>query len=480
LSEHQIQPQLNIHYKEDQARNGLAVLLALSPVWGLWSVYVSSWLVLALVRGGFNGYEDLFALLLFYIGLIAVGVFGLFVCLDAKFVVTEKELRLPWRYFLNLGFTRNQPWSELQTVDFKDDELILKFRVGEACFKLAGMNNNDLKDLVVAVRSNAPEARCSFDKKAIETAPSADGSFTAVWEQDLASRFGSTAFVPLEAKAKLKNETLSVVGQVSFGGLSAVYLCKDKLGDTVIVKEAVVPLNCDLSMKEKAIEMFQREAKILQGLNHPYIARVLDHFVENDRHYLMLEHVNGVDLRAFVKEHGQQGERLIMRWALDMALILSYLHSKDPPIIHRDITPDNIVLDRLGSIKLIDFGAANELLGTATGTLVGKQCYIPPEQFRGKATTQSDIYALGCTLYYLATGTDPEPLSQSSLPDELKEKYPALNELIEKCTAMETDRRLQTAEDVVALAREYTRSHQQESLNRGTAEKIAGSFASEG
>jgi len=484
LAEHQLQPQLNIHYKEDQARNGLAVLLALSPVWGLWSIYVSSWLLKAIIDGGFRGYEDLFALLLFYIGLFVVGVFGLFVCLDAKFVVTEKELRLPWRYFLSLGFTRNQAWNELETVDFKGDELRLKFRTGDARFKLAGMNNNDLKDFVVAVRSNAPEARCSFDKKAIETvmpdaqaAPGSDGSFTAMWEQDLASRFGSTAFVPLEAKAKLKNETLTVVGQVSFGGLSAVYLCKDKLGDSVIVKEAVVPLNSDLSMKEKAIEMFQREAKILQGLNHPYIARVLDHFVENDRHYLMLEHVNGVDLRAFVKEHGPQGERLIMRWALDMALILSYLHSKEPPIIHRDITPDNIVLDRLGSIKLIDFGAANELLGTATGTLVGKQCYIPPEQFRGKATTQSDIYALGCTLYYLATGTDPEPLSQSSLPDELKEKFPALNELIEKCTAMEAEKRLQTAEEVVALARAYTKSHQQESLNIGTAEKIAGSFA---
>lgn len=481
LAENQLQPQLNIHYKEDQARNGLAVLLALSPVWGLWSIYVSSWLLAALLRAGISGYEDLLALLLFYISLICVGLFGLFVCLDAKFVVNEKELRLPWRYFLNLGFTRTQKWSDLQTVDFKDDELILRFKMGEARFNLNGMNNNDLKDFVVAVRSNAPEARCSFDKKAIETvmpdsqaAPSADGSFTAVWEQDLASRFGSTAFVPLEARAKLKNDTLTVIGQVSFGGLSAVYLCKDKLGDSVIVKEAVVPLNSDMAMKEKAIEMFQREAKILQGLNHPYIARVLDHFVENDRHYLMLEHVNGVDLRAFVKEHGQQGERLIMRWALDMALILSYLHSKDPPIIHRDITPDNIVLDRLGSIKLIDFGAANELLGTATGTLVGKQCYIPPEQFRGKATTQSDIYALGCTLYYLTTGTDPEPLSQSSLPDDLKEKYPALNELIEKCTAMETESRLQTAEDVVALARAYTKGYQQESLSLSTVEKIAG------
>lgn len=486
LADHQLQPQLNIHYKEDQARNGLAVLLALSPVWFLWSIYVSSWLLVAILRAGFSGYEDLAALLLFYAGLIAVGIFGLFVCLDARFVVNERELRLPWRYFLNLGFTRKLSWSDLQTVDFKDDELVLRFRVGEARFKLEGMNNNDLKDFVMAVRSNAPEARCSFDKKAIETvmpesqaAPGADGSFTAMWEQDLASRFGSTAFVPLEAKAKLKNDTLTVVGQVSFGGLSAVYLCKDKLGDSVIVKEAVVPLNSDLAMKDKAIEMFQREAKILQGLNHPYIARVLDHFVENDRHYLMLEHVNGVDLRAFVKEHGQQGERLVMRWALDMALILSYLHSKDPPIIHRDITPDNIVLDRLGSIKLIDFGAANELLGTATGTLVGKQCYIPPEQFRGKATTQSDIYALGCTLYYLTTGTDPEPLSQSSLPDDLKEKYPALNEMIERCTAMETDKRFQTAEEVVALARAYTKSHQQEVLKLDTPEKISGNYAGE-
>lgn len=479
--ENQIQPKLNIHYKEDQARNGLAVILALSPIWGLWSIYVSTWLIKALVDGGFSGAEDLVGLLCFYLGLMLVGLFGLFVCLDAKFVVTEKALKLPFRYLLNLGFVRNQPWSSLRSVEFKNEELRLSFLTGEARFKLAGMNNNDLKDLVIAVRSNAPEAKCTFDKKAIETvmpdsqvSPSEDGSFTALWEKDLASRFGSTAFVPLEAKAKLKNDTLTVIGQVSFGGLSAVYLCKDKLKETVVIKEAVVPLNSDVAMKEKAIEMFKREAKILQGLNHPYIARVLDHFVENDRHYLMLEHVNGVDLRAFVKENGVQGERLIMRWALDMALILSYLHSKDPPIIHRDITPDNIVLDRLGSIKLIDFGAANELLGTATGTLVGKQCYIPPEQFRGKATTQSDIYALGCTLFYLATGTDPEPLSQSSLPDELKEKYPQLNDLIEKCTEMESSERLQTADDVAALARTYTMAHQQESLKVPVADKLAG------
>ena len=121
--------------------------------------------------------------------------------------------------------------------------------------------------------------------------------------------------------------------------------------------------------------MFAREAKILQLLSYLNIARVLDHFVENDRNYLLLEHINGLDLRDYIKEHGPQPERLIMRWVFELADVLAYLHEQSPPIVHRDVTPDNVVLDRTGSIKLIDFGAANQLLTTATGTLVGKQPY---------------------------------------------------------------------------------------------------------
>jgi serine/threonine-protein kinase len=112
-------------------------------------------------------------------------------------------------------------------------------------------------------------------------------------------------------------------------------------------------------------------------------------------------------------------------------------------------------LDRSGAIKLIDFGAANELLTTATGTLVGKQSYIAPEQFRGKAVTQSDIYALGCTLYYLATGKDPEALSQSELSEELAEKMPTLNNLIKSCTEMELEDRLPTMQLIEERSREY-------------------------
>jgi Protein kinase domain len=458
-------PKLVIRYKEDQARTALFLAIALAPVWGIWALYVCSWLAKAVIQGGFVGYEDLFLLLIFYLGLVAIGSFTVLVCLDNKFALTEDGLELPRRFLLDLALLRKRPWSHLDLMEFKNDELILRFgntlQKGQVRFRLAGVKTSDLKDLVVAVRSNAPETLCLFDRKAVEMgipgiqANQKDESFTAIWERDLASRFGSTAFVPLEAKSRLQNGRLTVIGQISFGGLSAVYLCKDNLGETVILKEAVVPLNADAASKDKALEMFQREAKILQGLSHPNIARVLDHFVENGRDYMVIEHINGMDLRAYVKEHGPQPERLIMRWAMESADILQYLHNQNPPIIHRDVTPDNLVLDRTGAIKLIDFGAANEFIATATGTLVGKQSYISPEQFRGKAVPQSDIYALGCTLYYLANGCDPEALSQSTLPDELAVKMPALNKLIRHCTAMELEDRLPTMDAVADEARQY-------------------------
>ncbi|HEY9773633.1 MAG TPA: serine/threonine-protein kinase [Planktothrix sp.] len=459
-------PKLEIRYKEGQARSALFLVAALSPLWAGWGLYVSSWLAVAVIRGGLTDYLDLFGLLCFYMFLIALGITTIFICLDNKLVLTQKGVELPRRFLLEMAGARKRGWGNLRSIEFKNEDLTMRFDFGVARFKSSGMSTSDLKDLVVAVRSNSPDTNCVFDKRAvalgipgIQSAPQ-DESFTALWERDLASRFGSTAFVPLEAKAKLQEGRLTVIGQVSFGGLSAIYLCKDNLGETVIVKEAVVPLNADSASKAKALEMFSREAKILKELNHANVARVMDHFVENDRHYLVLEHINGLDLRAYVKEHGPQPERLIMRWAMEAADVLDYLHSHRPPIVHRDVTPDNLVLDRAGDIKLIDFGAANELLTTATGTLIGKQAYIAPEQFRGKATRQSDIYSLGCTLYYLAVGKDPEALSQSSLPDELAQKMPVLNRLIQDCTAMELKNRVASAADVAHNCRDYLTSIQ--------------------
>jgi serine/threonine protein kinase len=240
-------------------------------------------------------------------------------------------------------------------------------------------------------------------------------SFTQLWEDELASRFGSTIFVPLEPGGTLQEGSLTVVGQLCFGGLSAVYMASRKGGQQVILKEAVLPQGCDQELKEKALAMFAREAAILATLKHERIAQVMDYFIEGGRHYIVLEHIEGIDLRRFVREQGPQPAEIVCRWLSEMASILIYLHAHEPPVVHRDVTPDNIVLARDGHVSLIDFGAANNLVGTATGTLVGKQSYISPEQFRGKAGPQSDLYSLGATVYFALCGADPEPLTRLTL-----------------------------------------------------------------
>ncbi|HEY9713400.1 MAG TPA: hypothetical protein V6C72_08010, partial [Chroococcales cyanobacterium] len=228
-------PRLVIRYKEDQARTGIFITGATLPIWAGWDLYVSSWLVKAIFEGVYAtgsilGYLDLVFLLCFYFGLALCGAFTVLVCLDNKMTLTGDGLELPRRFLLDLGFHRHRDWKNLKAIEFKNDELSIRFKFGAVQFKTAGLRTSDLKDFVVAVRSNAPDAQCYFDKNAVSlgipgvrTNPD-DQSFTAIWEQDLASRFGSTAFVPLETRRQLQDGRLTVIGQIAFGGLSAIYL----------------------------------------------------------------------------------------------------------------------------------------------------------------------------------------------------------------------------------------------------------------
>ena len=272
--------------------------------------------------------------------------------------------------------------------------------------------------------------------------PQADAlSYTELWEEELTRRFRAAAFMPLEVGMILRQGTLTIVRHLALGGLSAVYLAQLKNNQLVTLKESVIPEDADSALKEKAREMFAREANFLIRLSHPNIVPVLDYFVEQERSYLMLDYMSGQDLRQYVKQNGAVRESLAIDWAGQIARVVQYLHEQQPPILHRDLTPDNLIVRADGQIVVIDFGAANEFLGNATGTFVGKQSYIAPEQFRGKATTASDIYAFGGTLYYLITGSDPEALSQSDAALIKEGLKPELVALIKACTAMEeTDR----------------------------------------
>jgi serine/threonine-protein kinase len=278
-------------------------------------------------------------------------------------------------------------------------------------------------------------------------------SYTELWEEELGRRFSPTSYIPLEIGKVLRQSTLKVVNPLSSGGLSALYLCQLNGKELVVLKEAVIPESGTESVREKAREMFEREAHLLMKLDHGGIVHVLDFFTEGERNYLLLEYVNGVDLKQLVKQNGAQREADVLEWAIQIAGALKHLHEREQPIIHRDLTPDNIVLRNDGQTVIVDFGAANEFIGTATGTFVGKHSFIAPEQLRGKATTQSDIYAFGCTLFYLLTGSEPEALTASNPKELVPGVSDELAELIESCTQLEVRDRYQSVAQMLPVLR---------------------------
>jgi serine/threonine-protein kinase len=271
-----------------------------------------------------------------------------------------------------------------------------------------------------------------------------------MWEEELRRRFTSTTFIPLEPGKTLRGANLEIVRQLAFGGLSALYLAQLNKHELVVIKEAVVPQNADPQVRAQAESFLDREAKILSQIRHPNIAKVLDHFVEDERHYLVLEYINGQDLRQYIKQNGPVTESQALQWGIAIASILQMLHEQNPPVIHRDLTPDNLVLNSDGKIILIDFGVANQFVGTATGTIVGKQAYIPAEQLRGKTGPGSDIYALGGTLHFLLTGQEPIPLAVSHPKKICPQLSSELDDIIAKCSAYEAQDRYSAAAEIVS------------------------------
>ncbi len=280
-------------------------------------------------------------------------------------------------------------------------------------------------------------------------------SLTDMWQQDLKQHIGRTNYVPLEIDAELQDGRIQITDYLSSGGFSTTYIAKrmsnlENKKETVVIKESSLPHGLSQGARLKISDMFAREARLLQKCNHQRIAKVLDFFNENGREYLALEYLAGVRLSDVVRKETQSSERQCVSWALELAQLLDYLHTMAPPIIHRDFTPENLILHNSGHLYLIDFGAANEFLGGATGTLIGKQAYIAPEQFQGKATTQSDIYALGATLSFVLTAQEPLPLSPSHPRLVRPEISEELDQLIARCTEPDPLKRIGSSRELIA------------------------------
>lgn len=269
----------------------------------------------------------------------------------------------------------------------------------------------------------------------------------------------------------LQNRYL-VVHLIGKGGMGDVYLAVDqRLGSAVALKRTF------FSDDEMFGNAFEREAKTLARLRHPVLPKVSDHFSENDVQFLVMEHIAGDDLSKRL-ELAQKPFPLswVLFWADQLLDALAYLHSHEPPIIHRDIKPQNLKLTDENSIILLDFGLSKNsegdtraVLSGSTGSVVGYTThYAPMEQIRGTGTNpRSDIYALSATLYQLLTNVVPyDSLTRADallngMPDptkpinEINPEVPAaVSVVILKGMELSQDKRFSNAREMQKALRE--------------------------
>jgi tRNA A-37 threonylcarbamoyl transferase component Bud32 len=277
--------------------------------------------------------------------------------------------------------------------------------------------------------------------------PPADYSYTELWLQALSAPPKRERLKPLIEGVKLKQGKYQVEKSLGVGGQGTAYLATDVItGDQIVLKEFILPVYVDVNVRKSALEQFENEARILRQLDHPQIVKLVDYFVEDHRAYLVLEHIDGKSLQKIVEEKGPLPEGEVVSLAKQMCKILEHLHGLSPPVVHRDFTPDNLILSSNGVLKLIDFNVAQQQESTTSGTVVGKQAYLPPEQFRGMPTSQSDIYSMGATLHFLLTGQEPEPISVSHPKRVNASVSEKMNSLVEHSTAIDCSKRYEKIE----------------------------------
>ena len=252
-------------------------------------------------------------------------------------------------------------------------------------------------------------------------------------------------------------QIINILGQ---GGIATTYAAKDIETDETV---AIKVMSLRRAQDWKAIELFEREAKILAQLNHPNIPRYLDYFqIDTDRDrefYIVQSLAPGTPLSVLIERGWEPTVAEVEQIADRVLEILNYLHRLAPPVIHRDIKPQNLIKSPDGQIYLVDFGAVQDTYHqTVTGgsTVVGTYGYMAPEQFRGQAYLSTDLYGLATTLLFLLTREDPSKLPHK----QLKINFRSLLELprkfadwLDRMLEPTVEQRFATADEALAVLR---------------------------
>src|SRR5688500_2926615 len=263
--------------------------------------------------------------------------------------------------------------------------------------------------------------------------------------------------------------------KIGSGGMSSVYRAFDPTLERWV---AIKLMHRDISHDPDQLERFRREARAVARLNHPHVVTVIDYGQDDDHPYIVFEYVEGENLKDRIRRQGRLPVDEAVAYAIEIGRALQCAHSNK--LVHRDVKPQNVLIDAEGRAKVTDFGIARSLESeglTATGRVLGTTDYVAPEQALGEETTgQSDLYSLGICLFEMLTGDVPFKAEsqvavamkhvKDPLPDirmRRPEMSAALASVVETACAKETDNRYSDASEMVheleqALVIETSRS----------------------
>lgn len=249
-------------------------------------------------------------------------------------------------------------------------------------------------------------------------------------------------------------ERYQIMVQLVSGEISALYKAKVlKLNSICAVKE-LIPSKKILVDRVNAVEWFKREARLLARMDHPNLPKVFDYFVLNERYYLIMNFIEGEDLHSILEKRGNPGlpEDVVINWSKQILQVLDYLHNLNPPVVYRDIKPENIMLHKDGRLMLIDFGIARVVridIDDAPKTVIGTDGYAPLEQYQGRPEPRSDIYALGATMHHLLSGIVPAPLGIESVRESVPHVSERLDHIIMKALQEKPEDRFSSAKEML-------------------------------
>ena len=228
----------------------------------------------------------------------------------------------------------------------------------------------------------------------------------------------------------------TILGELGRGGMGRVYKAVHK---TLRQVRALKVLNKSESRNPKVVARFQREARIVAALNHPHIVKIFefDQDAERGYYYIVMEYVDGGSVARILKRQGKLPWQQATEIALHVALGLAEMHKNN--LVHRDVKPSNILIDKLGTAKLADLGLARhegegaDTQLTATGAVMGTIDYMSPEQIvdARKVDIRSDLYSLGCTLFHMLAGRVPfhEGSAYQKIQQQISDPLPEVGPL---------------------------------------------------